>query len=276
VETTPRTCYRHADRRAGVVCQRCDRPICPDCMRQASVGFHCPECTKEQGQRVVRASQLGRDLLVTKVLIAINVAVFVAGIGSGLSTKDSFIEHGGLIANAFDGHQLVGVANGEWWRVLSSGFLHANLLHIGFNMWALWVLGQLMEPVLGRSRFAIVYGVALVAGALGVLIVDPNQLTVGASGAVFGLMGAAVAAMRSRGINVMATGLGATIMLNLLITFTIPGISIGGHVGGLVGGFVAGWIFVDAPADFRRNPALPVATAVGLAAVLFGACLLVA
>ena len=246
-------------------------------MHQASVGFHCPECTKQGAQRVVRPSQLGRDLLVTKVLIAVNVAVFVAGVGSGLSTKDSFIEHGGLLANAIDrsGH-LIGVANGEWWRVFSSGFLHANLLHIGFNMWALWVLGQLMEPVLGRSRFAIVYVVALVAGALGVLLVDPNQLTVGASGAVFGLMGAAVAAMRSRGINVMATGLGATIMLNLLITFTIPGISIGGHVGGLVGGFVAGWIFVDAPADFRRNPVLPIAAAVGLATVLFGACLVVA
>jgi membrane associated rhomboid family serine protease len=245
-------------------------------MRQASVGFHCPECTKEQGQRVVRASQLGRDLLVTKALIAINVAVFLAGIGSGLSTKDSFIERGGLIANAFDGHHLVGVANGEWWRVFSSGFLHANLLHIGFNMWALWVLGQLMEPVLGRSRYAIVYGVALVAGALGVLLVDPNQLTVGASGAVFGLMGAAVAAMRARGINVMATGLGATILLNLLITFTIPGISIGGHVGGLVGGFAAGWLFIDAPAQWRRNPAVPMAAAVGLAAVLFAACLVVA
>jgi membrane associated rhomboid family serine protease len=133
-----------------------------------------------------------------------------------------------------------------------------------------------MEPVLGRSRFAIVYVVALVAGALGVLLVDPNQLTVGASGAVFGLMGAAVAAMRARGINVMATGLGATILLNLLITFTIPGISIGGHVGGRVGGFVAGWIFVDAPADFRRNPVLPMVAAAGLAVVLFGACLLVA
>jgi membrane associated rhomboid family serine protease len=245
-------------------------------MHQASVGFHCPECTRQGAQKVVRARQLGRDLLVTKILVGINVAVFLLGIGSGLSTKDSVIRHGGLIANAFDGHRLIGVANGEWWRVFSSGFLHANLVHIGFNMWALWVLGQLMEPVLGRWRYALVYLVALVAGGLGVLLVDPNQLTVGASGAVFGLMGAAVAAMRARGINVFATGLGATILLNLLITFTIPGISIGGHVGGLVGGFVAGWIFVDTPPAWQRNPGVQVAAAAGLAAVLFGACLLVA
>jgi membrane associated rhomboid family serine protease len=276
VEQSPRTCYRHPDRRAGVICQRCDRPICPDCMHQASVGFHCPECTKTGRQRVVGPSQLGAGLLVTKVLIGCNLAVFLAGVGSGLSTKGSFIEHGGLIANASDRGNLVGVANGEWWRIFSSGFLHANLLHIGFNMWALWVLGQLMEPVLGRARFAMVYGVALVAGALGVLLVDPNQLTVGASGAVFGLMGAAAAAMRSRGINVFATGLGATIMLNLLITFAIPGISIGGHVGGLAGGFVVGWIFVDTPPAWQRNPQLQMAAAAGLAAVLFGACLLVA
>jgi membrane associated rhomboid family serine protease len=272
VEQSPRTCYRHTDRRGGVLCQRCDRPICPDCMHQASVGFHCPECTTSGRQRVIRPSQLGAGLVVTKVLIACNVAVFLAGVGSGLSTKDSFIVHGGLIADVAD----KGVANGEWWRIFSSGFLHANLLHIGFNMWALWVLGQLMEPVLGRARFAMVYGVALVAGGLGVLLVDPNQLTVGASGAVFGLMGAAAAAMRSRGINVFATGLGATIMRNLLITFAIPGISIGGHVGGLVGGFVVGWIFVDTPPAWQRNPPLQMAAAAAFAVALFGACLLVA
>lgn len=276
VDQPARTCYRHPDRRAGVVCQRCDRPICPDCMHQASVGFHCPECTKKGAQKVVRGAQLRSNLLATKVLIAINAAVFAAGVGSGLSTKNSFIDRGGLISRLPVGSPYGGVAQGEWWRIFSAGFLHANLLHIGLNMWALWVLGQLMEPVLGRARFAMVYVVALVAGALGVLLVDPNQLTVGASGAVFGLMGAAAAALRSRGVNVFATGLGATILLNLLITFTIPGISIGGHVGGLAGGFLAGWLFVDTPPSWQRNPALPMAAAAVLAVVLFGACLLVA
>jgi membrane associated rhomboid family serine protease len=268
VETTPRTCYRHTDRRAGVVCQRCDRPICPDCMHQASVGFHCPECVKQSGQKIVKASQLRRTNLVTHVLIGINVAVFVAGVGSGLSTKTSVIDRGGLAGPL--------VAAGDWYRIVSAGFLHANVLHIGFNMWALWILGQLMEPVLGRLRFALVYAVALLAGSLGVLIAEPNAYTVGASGAVFGLMGAAAAAMRSRGINPMSTGIGTTIVLNLLITFTIPGISIGGHIGGLIGGFASGWLFTDLPPKWSRNPALPIGAAVVLGVALFGACLVVA
>jgi membrane associated rhomboid family serine protease len=246
-------------------------------MHQASVGFHCPECTKQSGQKVIRASQLRTKNVVTNVLIAINAAVFVAGIGSGLSTKDQFVEDGGLIANAVDrsGH-LIGVANGQWYRIISSGFLHENIVHIGLNMWVLYLLGQLLEPVLGRLRFALVYVVAMLAGGLGVLVLAPNQLTVGASGAIFGLMGAAVAVMRSRGINPFATGIGTTILLNLLITFTIPNISIGGHIGGLIGGFVAGWLLVDLPPSWNRNPAVPIAALVAVGAVLVGACLVVA
>jgi len=239
VSTQIQTCYRHSDRRAGVVCQRCDRPICPDCMRQASVGFHCPECTKQGAQKIIRPDQLLRTRpIVTQVLIALNVAIFVAGIGSGMETRDRFTLDGGLIATGFNPFtsQLIGVANGEWWRLVTSGFLHANLIHIGFNMFVLYRLGQLLEPVLGRARFALAYVVALLGGSLGVMLLDPNALTVGASGAVFGLMGVAVAVFRSRGINVMDTGLGATILLNLAFTFAIPGISIGGHIGGLAAG----------------------------------------
>jgi membrane associated rhomboid family serine protease len=237
-------------------------------MHQASVGFHCPECTKSSGQKVIRASQLRTGLFVTNALIAINVAVFVAGMGSGLSTRDSVIQKGGLAGPL--------VAVGDWWRIFTAGFLHANLIHIGLNMWVLYLLGQLMEPALGRLRFALVYVVSLVSGSLGVLVIDPNSYTVGASGAVFGLMGAAAAAMRSRGINPFATGIGTTIILNLLITFTIPGISIGGHVGGLIGGFVAGWVFTDLPPAWNRHPAVPVAAVVALGIALTGACLVVA
>ncbi len=269
MEPAPPTCYRHPGRRGGVVCQRCDRPICPDCMHQASVGFHCPECARSGRQKVVR----GRDLrsggvLVTNLLIALNLAVFVYGLSGGFETKDRVIADGGLFGPA--------VADGEWWRILTAGFLHANLIHIGFNCFVLYQLGQLMEPILGRLRFLLVYFVALLSGSLGVLILEPNAFTVGASGAVFGMMGAAVAAMRSRGINPFQTSLGGTIMLNLLITFSIPGISIGGHVGGLIGGFVAGWILTDLGPSRARQAWIPVA---GVAAVGVGvavACLVVA
>jgi membrane associated rhomboid family serine protease len=276
VETAIQTCYRHPDRRAGVVCQRCDRPICPDCMHQASVGFHCPECTKSSGQKIVRPGQLATKPVVTNLLIALNVAVYVAGIGAGLRTKDSFIFDGGLIGEAriADGTpfgEIVGVAHGEWWRLVTSGFLHANAIHIAFNCLVLYQLGQLLEPLLGRARFALVYLVAMLTGSFGVLLLDPDHFTVGASGAVFGLMGAAVAVMRTRGINPFDTGLGGMIVLNLIITIAVPGISVGGHVGGLIGGFVAGFILLDAGPRYLRHPraveaavaALGVAAAVG-------------
>jgi membrane associated rhomboid family serine protease len=261
-------CYRHPDRRGGVICQRCDRPICPDCMHQASVGFHCPECTKTSGQRVVSARQLrGGGTLVTHVLIAANVAVFVAGLGSGLETRPAVIIDGGLAGPL--------VAAGEWWRIFSSGFLHANIIHIAFNCLVLYQLGQLIEPALGRVRFSAAYLCSLVAGSFGVLVLEPNAFTVGASGAVFGMMGVAVALMRERGINPFQTSLGGTIMLNLLLTFSIRGISIGGHVGGLLGGLAAGWLLTELGAR-SRSPLAPVGAVVALTAALAGGALLVA
>jgi membrane associated rhomboid family serine protease len=248
-------------------------------MHQASVGFQCPECARSGRQKVIRGRDLrAGGLLATNLLIAINVAVFVAGMGGDLETKQSIIDDGGLVARAVNlsGTKLIGVAEGEWWRIVTSGFLHANLIHIGFNMFVLYQLGQLMEPVLGRLRFGLVYAFALVSGAFGVLLADPNHFTVGASGAVFGMMGAAVAAMRSRGINPFQTSLGGTIMLNLLITFAIPGISIGGHVGGLIGGFVAGWILTDFGPSQVRQPWLPSALVGLLGVAVVGGCLLVA
>ena len=238
-------------------------------MHQASVGFHCPECTRSGRQQVVRGPVAagGSGLLVTNALIALNVAVFVFGLGSGLQTRSTVVIDGGLFGPA--------VADGEWWRIVTSGFLHANLLHIGFNCFVLYQLGRLMEPVLGRARFLLVYSVALLSGALGVLLIDPNALTVGASGAVFGMMGAAVAAMRSRGINPFHTGLGGTIMINLLLTFSISGISIGGHVGGLIGGFIAGWILTDLGPSKWRDPLVATALTVALGVAVASACILV-
>ena len=144
------------------------------------------------------------------------------------------------------------VEQGEWYRLLTSGFVHFGIIHLAFNMLLLFQLGQLLEPEIGRIRFALLYFAALLAGSAGVLLLDPNAPTGGASGAVFGLMGAAFIGLRNRGVNPMTTGLGTTLLLNLLLTFSIANISIGGHIGGLLGGAVAGWVVLAPP--YRRLP----------------------
>ena len=206
--TAIQTCYRHPDRRAGVTCQRCDRPICPECMTQASVGFHCPECSKRGKQRVYTARTImgGSRPIVTQALIGINVAVFVLGLGRGsgdlFSGSNSLINDYGLLGSAFIRHTdgtiaPIGVAQGEWYRLVTGGFLHAGLLHVGLNMFALWILGSQLEAAVGRLRFGVIYGAALLSGSLGVMILSPHEPTVGASGAIFGLLGLALAAQRS-------------------------------------------------------------------------------
>jgi membrane associated rhomboid family serine protease len=209
-------------------------------MKSASVGFHCPECVKRGGQKIYTPSQLQGRPVVTQVLIGINLAVFVLGlvIAGGAAATGSggdLIQRGGLSS--------ILVADGEWYRLVTAGFLHAGLLHVGFNMFLLWILGRLLEPAIGSGRFLLLYVTSLLAGSLGVVIIDPG-ITVGASGAVFGLMGSAVVAQRYAGIDPWRSGIGPTIGINLLFTFLIPGISIGGHVGGLLGGALAAFLLL--------------------------------
>jgi len=273
------TCYRHPDRRAGVTCQRCDRPICPNCMSQASVGFHCPECSKEGRQRVYTARTLfrGGAPIVTQALIAVNVLVFLVGLaqsGDALaSSTNSFIDDYGVLGSAFTRHingtiVPVGVAHGEWYRLVTGGFLHAGLLHIGLNMFALWILGSQLEPAIGRVRFGVVYGTALLAGSFGVMLVSPHEPTVGASGAIFGLLGLALAAQRSQGINIWQSGLGPVLLINLAFTFGVSGISIGGHVGGLIGGYLAGALLYEVGPRIK-NHTIPIWLCVALGAACF-------
>jgi membrane associated rhomboid family serine protease len=210
-------------------------------MHPASVGFHCPECVKKSGQKIYKPSQLpGNRPIVTQVLIGINAMVFIVGL---VAASGSLTGRGGDLTLDYG---LFGpnVAVGEWYRIVTSGFLHAGLMHIGFNMLILWILGRLVEPAIGSGRYLLLYVVALLSGALGVMLLDPGSLTVGASGAVFGLMGAAVVIDRYAGIDPWRSGIGPTIAINLLFTFLIPGISIGGHIGGLVGGALGALILV--------------------------------
>ncbi len=274
VQSPITTCYRHPDRRAGVSCQRCDRPICPSCMVQASVGFHCPDCTKQfvKANPTITVRSLDVQPIVTQGLIALNVLAFLAVLANG----GTLMGGGGRISDNFAlfgvgqftrGGPLVGVAAGEWYRLVTSGFMHAGIIHIGMNMLVLWLVGAQLERVLGHARYLSLYVASLLAGSFAVMLASPGNLTVGASGAIFGLFGAMFAFQRDRGINPMQSGLGGLIILNLVITFAIPGIAIAGHIGGLVGGFATGWLMFQL--ERRTRQVWPgVAVCVGLA-VLF-------
>ena len=234
------TCYRHPGRETGVSCSNCGRPICPDCMTPTSVGMRCPECARDRTPvRTMR--NMESQPTVTFALIALNVIAFVAELGSGAGVSSG---GGGTIISdgALNGPAIAD--QNEYWRLITSGFLHAGLIHIGFNMYLLYILGQILEPAIGHVRFAALYFTSLLAGSFGALVADPGALTVGASGAVFGLMGGAVVAMRARGFDPMASGIPALILLNLVFSFLFPGISIGGHIGGLLGGAVAAFALV--------------------------------
>jgi len=230
------TCYRHPDRETGVSCSNCGKPICPDCMTATPVGMRCPDCAGKT-QRVQTMRSLHVDPIVTYVLIAVNVLMFL-GAGAGGSILTGGGSGGSRVFNDF---ALWGPAidlGHDYWRLITSGFLHSGILHIGFNMYILWWVGQMLEPALGHVRFTALYFASLLAGAFGALLFSPNAITVGASGAVFGLMGAAFVLQRARGIDTMASGIGPIIILNLVLSFVIPNVSIGGHLGGLVGGVI--------------------------------------
>ncbi|CAN5697043.1 rhomboid family intramembrane serine protease [soil metagenome] len=245
-----RTCYRHPDRVAGIVCQRCDRPICPSCMHQASVGFHCPECTKQRAQKVYQGvASLATKPLATQVLIGLNVVIFIGTAITrttvGWTTGGKLLARSGYGGLTADGSLVGFLVPDEPWRLVTSGFLHDGIFHLGLNMWALWILGRILEQALGRGRFLALYFTSLMGGSLGVMLLDGRSVTVGASGALFGMLAALILVARDNKMDLMRSGLLPILGLNLLITFAIPGISIGGHIGGLVAGGVAGLAFIE-------------------------------
>jgi membrane associated rhomboid family serine protease len=230
-------CYRHPKNETAVACSSCGRPICPDCMVFAAVGIKCPECAgqptgvKRATSRARTSAAVGTGALATKALIGVNVLVYVLQLAEGG-------DRNGRGGEVWEKGALVGfwVADGEWWRLVTSAFIHASIIHLLFNMLMLWWFGSALEALLGRARYLGIYFVSVLGGAAGALLAtQANQLTVGASGAVFGILGAGVVLERR---NVMVFGGGAltVVVLNLALTFLIPGISIGGHLGGLAAG----------------------------------------
>jgi membrane associated rhomboid family serine protease len=240
-----RTCFHHIDRPTGRSCTRCGRPACPDCLHEAPVGAHCWECIKAArppaGERLRRWNARS-SLLVTKVIIGLNLAVFVLTTfegGGALGRVGRLQARLALYGPA--------IAGGEWYRLLTSGFVHYGLVHIAFNMVILYRFGEMLEPALGRARLVALYVAALLAGSFGAVLLQPTGRAAGASGAVFGLVGAAAVGLRRRGIDVWRSGVGPLLAINLVLTFVIPGISIGGHLGGLAGGVAVGGVMLQSP-----------------------------
>ena len=263
----PLRCYRHPDRETYVSCAECGRGICPDCMTFGPVGIRCPDHASASGQkaaprRVARRASRSLSLrgpYVTLGLIAINVGVFLAQLagGAGASLNSGWIFENGVLFGPF-------VAEGDWWRLITSAFLHANILHIGMNMLVLWIIGPALEEYLGHGKYALLYFVSGLAGAAGALVWSPLSPAVGASGAIWGIMGAALL-LEWRRIYVFGGQAMGLVVFNLLFTFLIPGISVGGHIGGLIGGAAAAFMFLY----LRRTPALATlaVAAVGAASV---------
>lgn len=244
-------CYRHTSRPAYRRCTRCDRFACDDCLVPGSVGSLCPDCVRSSRppapERIRRWSATRGNTAATFALIAANVAVAVYTLSSPLVARGVHRGEYELAVNRYF------VDAGEWYRIFTSGFTHFGLVHLLMNMVSLYFLGRFVEPAIGQLRFLTLYLASMLAGTAGALVLQPGfGITAGASGAVFGLMGAAAVGMRQRGISIMQSGIGTTLLLNLFITFTISGISIGGHLGGLAGGVICGSVML-APRQ-RRMP----------------------
>lgn len=240
VAAAPETCYRHGDRSTRVRCTRCNRPICPDCMTPAAVGHHCPVCVAEgrrEGRRA-RPIRLRRPQSAAMVLLGANVAVFLVELAMGGATDTRVLIRMGAMVPAL-------VAEGEYWRLLTAIFLHVGLYHVAFNAFALVVFGSLVEQVYGTVRFLAIYFVSgFVASAASFAFGDLARVAVGASGAVFGLLGAWVAYnLRRRSLSLAQSNIQAALLLigiNLALGFVIPGIDNLAHMGGLAAGVAAG------------------------------------
>jgi membrane associated rhomboid family serine protease len=268
------TCYRHPDRETGVACSNCGRAICPDCMTTTPVGMRCPECAKQKTKVRTGTAAFGRAgaTSATTILIAANVVVFLIELGAG----SGGLNGGGNVINNFSVFAPK-IADGEWYRLLTGGFLHAGLLHIAFNMYALYILGQLLEPALGTTRFIAMYFAALFAGSLGVILLEPHTPAVGASGAIFGLFAAAFVIARGRRLEAIAAQLGVLLVVNLALTFGIPGIAIGAHLFGAGAGVLCGLLILAGDREILGPNRVPVEVAamtlLGAAAAVAGVAL---
>ncbi len=275
-QEAPPVCPRHPDRPSYVRCQRCERPVCPECQRPAAVGVHCVDCVREATRAAPRTrTVLGapvrrhRAVVVTYTLIALNLVSFILQSALGSFATNEWTQ--ALVFAPFLGDE-------EPWRFLTTAFLHStgSIAHIGFNMFALWSIGQYLEPALGRARFLTLYLVSAVGGTVMVLLLatDGDWLrgVVGASGAVFGLFGAVFVIQRRFGGDVR--GIITLLVINALIAVLIPAISWQAHVGGFLTGAALAFAYAYAPRERRRlvavvAPTVTMVVLIGLAALTY-------
>jgi membrane associated rhomboid family serine protease len=256
-------CYRHPDRQSFIICQRCGRTICSECQTQAAVGVHCPECVREARESAPRTSRGTRTRIkrsmrsssgvpvVTYTLIALNIAVFAVDIVTGGSLYGWLAYRGDFTAS-------------QPWRMLTSAFMHASVLHLLFNMFSLFIFGPVIEHAVGRARFAALYLLAAFGGSLAVLLLAPNQAVVGASGAIFGLLGAFFIIQRRLGGN--NTQLLILIGLNVAFGFIVPNVAWQAHLGGLVVGAAVAAVYTAT--RHRSQKALQIASVAGIGVAL--------
>ncbi|MET8505507.1 rhomboid family intramembrane serine protease [Streptomyces sp. NPDC004787] len=247
-------CYRHPDVETGIRCARCEKPICPQCMVSAAVGFQCPDCVRggsgtghaphANTPRTIVGGRVAADgRLVTKILIGINLALFIAV----RAADPRLVDQLDMIGLAYsDELGIIGVADGEWYRLVTSAFLHQEAAHFVFNMLGLWVIGGIVEPELGRIRYTALCLLSGLSGSALVYLLSPaNQAALGASGIVFGLIGAWVVLARRHRYDMRPVLI--FVALSLVFTFARPGVSWQAHIGGLVAGALLAYAFVHAP-----------------------------
>ncbi|GAA5046608.1 rhomboid family intramembrane serine protease [Nocardia callitridis] len=267
------TCVRHPNRQTGLACTRCGRPACPECLRPASVGQHCVDCLRQDQRDVAPVRTVAGaptstrpTPYVTYVLIALNVAFYAFTALQAHNPVDNQRSSLFLRLVLYPPY----VADGEWWRVIGTGFLHYGPFHLLINMFALFVIGRDGELVLGRARFLAVYAVSLLGGSAAVMVFAPESPTAGASGAVYGLFGAITIILLRLRQN--PTQMLILIGINVFISISLPGISLWGHLGGLAAGTLAtvGILFVPAwlHAKTQENARVIGWVAVGIIAVI--------
>ncbi|MBE3001793.1 rhomboid family intramembrane serine protease [Nocardiopsis sp. HNM0947] len=269
----PRTCYRHTDRETGVSCTRCGRPICPDCMVEAAVGFHCPDCVAEGNRNVRQARTVFGGKVIEKPYVTWTLLGLIA-VGFVLQQLTPGI------VSVLGMHGYSVYLGGEWYRLITSAFLHGGIFHLLFNGYALFLLGNALERWLGHGRFLALWLLGALSGSVLSLLAAPGQLSIGASGAIFALFGAAFVTGRRLGLDMRM--ILVLLVVNLGITFLVPNISWTAHIGGLVAGFAVGAVFALLPrgrVDHRRrtlvHTSMAAAYAVLLAALLIGGPVLV-